>query len=289
MKREEERIVLEGHTLQRYLYLPEERARATAVLFHGQGDYIGRYEAILPLFLERGIAVIGADLPGHGKSPGRRGHVPGLSLVNTLTASHRARLDALGIPGPRGILGHSCGGLLALYTILQDPAHWNFSWLSSPLIKPEASQTPLKAALFLLAARIAPWLSVSTGVGEDACLSQGHVRSRQANDLFHSRMNLSWAREIQETAQRVRQSFREKPTTAPLLITQGSDDPICPPEHIRALVQSAPDAPIYYHEFPGLRHEPFADEKSAFLLQALADFLDTTVSSLPHQDKARGT
>ncbi len=45
------------------------------IFTHGQGDYAERYVEVLHPFTERGIRCILTDLPGHGRSPGKRGHI----------------------------------------------------------------------------------------------------------------------------------------------------------------------------------------------------------------------
>ena len=288
MKRVEERCTLGDNALQRYLYLPEGAPRGAAVLFHGQGDYIRRYEEVLALFVDRGLAVVGTDFPGHGRSPGRRGHIPGFGFLDSLAEDNLARARDLlpGTRGPVGILGHSCGGLVALHTILRDPGRWSYGWISSPLLQPEASRHPLMASLLLLASRLAPWLSVSTGVRNEECLSPGDPaaaedeRSAPEEELFHARITLSWAREVYLRATSLRPQFRASPPQFPLLVTQGEDDPICPPGILRTLLHGLEVPALVHREFPGLRHEPFADRQRAPVFSALAAFLDETLPQL---------
>ena len=283
MKKEVESVVLLGHQIQRYLYFPDGEIRGASVLFHGQGDCIERYEEVLSVFLERGLIVIGADLPGHGQSEGRRGHVPGFTFIDALVESHLDRIDSLGSPGPLGILGHSCGGLLALYSLLQKPERWDFAWLSSPLLKPAASLPPWKASLLLSVSRLLPWLSFHTGVDFEDCLnpapsgkslSDESPNEEDSRSLFHSRITLSWAREISEHAEHTWQQFCKSRPSIPLLMTQGSDDAICPPKYAKSLLETAYGSLDSYREFPGLRHEPFADPQNEPVFEALRNFLN---------------
>lgn len=285
MNRLEETISVSGHQIQRYLYEPPTAPRGSVLLFHGQGDFVTRYEEVIAVFLEHGLVVISADLPGHGHSPGRRGHVPGFDFIDALIDTLTAHLSDLALPKFRGVAGHSCGGLLALHTLLRSPNDWEFAWLSSPLIKPEASQTATRVGLFRLASHLAPWLSVSTGVSLDACLSpdsDGTASAREQLDdkesYFHSRITLSWARKIKERAEKIRKEFAESPPEIPLLLTQGADDRVCPPKILKALVETTDLESIQYREFSGLRHEPFADANREVVLEALSLFLRETLN-----------
>lgn len=52
-------------------WLPKQ-ASATVLIVHGYYDHIGLYRHVVRFFLERGYAVLGFDLPGHGLSSGAR-------------------------------------------------------------------------------------------------------------------------------------------------------------------------------------------------------------------------
>ena len=63
----EETLELDGFCLQRYVFQPDAGVpvRGTAFHFHGQGDFSKRYGEILRPFLQKGIACVATDLPGH--------------------------------------------------------------------------------------------------------------------------------------------------------------------------------------------------------------------------------
>ena len=73
---------------------PESQARAAICLVHGLGEHSGRYAHVADFFTQAGYAVIAADLRGHGKSGGQRGHatarptgaIPGCRASSTGTA-----------------------------------------------------------------------------------------------------------------------------------------------------------------------------------------------------------
>src|SRR4051794_39270056 len=85
---------------------------AGLALVHGINEHSGRYEHVGDGLAARGIDVLAFDLPGHGRSGGRRGHVDRfddlLDEAEDLIADRRA----LGVPVV--LLGHSLGGLIAV-------------------------------------------------------------------------------------------------------------------------------------------------------------------------------
>lgn len=49
--------------------------RGVVVMVHGAGEHHGRYEWLAKKWNEHGFDVIMGDLPGQGKTRGRRGHI----------------------------------------------------------------------------------------------------------------------------------------------------------------------------------------------------------------------
>ena len=64
-----------GQILKGMIQSPGENARAVIILVHGLGEHIQRYNYWADLFRKEGIGFAGVDLPGHGRSDGRRGNI----------------------------------------------------------------------------------------------------------------------------------------------------------------------------------------------------------------------
>src|SRR5664280_3775281 len=70
---------------------PGEHTKAVIIMVHGLGEHIQRYLAWAGLFKNEGIAFIGLDLPGHGRSDGRRGSISSYFLTCLLYTSPSPR------------------------------------------------------------------------------------------------------------------------------------------------------------------------------------------------------
>ncbi len=276
---EEHAVTIRDRTLHRLVLLPRQPARAGLIFFHGQGDYIDRYPEILTPFTNFGIKVILTDLPGHGRSPGPRGSVPSMAFVDELLADSDAQLaSSLPAGTPIGIAGHSMGGMLALRALLIQPERFQFSWISSPLLEP-AAQIPAFTRIALMAlARLAPWITRSTGVSAAHCrpdppAEESH-QSEQAQ-LYHASISLGWARELLEAARLIEDSFPTLPREKPILFTQGKEDSVCPAfilkERLAKLSQSSR---INLHEIPHALHEPFTGNTQAQFQHIIIDWLE---------------
>ena len=120
---------------------PEETPWAVIQVAHGMIEHIGRYEEFAQAMNRAGIAVIGHDHPGHGRTakPGELGEFAeknGVRRVNGAMAqvARFAKHKFQGIP--HILLGHSMGSFLdaVLSRIMEN------GWTAQFLWEPEASR-----------------------------------------------------------------------------------------------------------------------------------------------------
>lgn len=264
---------------------PSGPCKGAVVLLHGHGDYSARYESVLAPFLERGLTCFSTDLAGHGESGGKRGFVPGINSIDEVVRADLARAREACPDGPIGLIGHSAGGLLALRELLHRPDDFQFAWISSPLLRPEANRHPLSLMLLQVVATLLPMFPIDTGVKAEDCR---HVEEGKPDDnegkpetLFHSQISLGWGRDLVKAGREVRSGYRARPPYLPILFTQGLADSICPPEFLHAFLDkiSLPHATLL--EFAGQRHEPFADTDQDAVLQGVGTWLDQCLPKTP--------
>lgn len=113
---------------------PNPDARFVALISHGYGEHIGRYEHVAERFLAEGAVVIGPDHLGHGRSEGARALVErGEDLTADLHAvADLARAEHPGLP--LVLIGHSMGGLIATRFAQQYGDELSALVLSGPVI-----------------------------------------------------------------------------------------------------------------------------------------------------------
>jgi len=92
---------------------PAEAPSWVALLAHGYGEHIGRYEYVADTLLRHGAVVYGPDHMGHGRSGGDRVLIHDYEEVvaDLHTVEDRARTDHPGLPVV--LIGHSMGGMIA--------------------------------------------------------------------------------------------------------------------------------------------------------------------------------
>jgi len=92
---------------------PNPDARYIALIAHGYGEHIGRYEHVAERLVAHGATVYGPDHLGHGRSEGERALIATIDdIVTDLHAvTERSRADHPGLPIV--LIGHSMGGIIA--------------------------------------------------------------------------------------------------------------------------------------------------------------------------------
>lgn len=269
MRIQENRIHHRGLQLHRLTISPETDIQGSLLFFHGQGDHIDRYPTILEPFLSAGFQCLLTDLPGHGRSEGKRGHIPDLSFIDSLTDETLRDLT-----GPKIIGGHSMGGLLALHTFLRPDLSWQAAWFSSPLLDPLRQASPMRRLFLPLIAHLAPSLTVSTGVKASACR---HDASPPAEDegprLHHDLISLGWAKELVQLAEVIQSKFSNLEKAPPSLFTQGSADEICPLDILSERLQQLKGNQVTLEVIENGLHEPFVGTTAHQLQASLTDWL----------------
>lgn len=156
-----------------------ERAKAVIAVVHGLGEFTDRYDSTAQILAQHGYAVVGVDLPGHGRTPGRRGHVKRfedfLDAVDCVVTEAHTAYPQL----PVILFGHSMGGLIVARYLQTRPLPESIHAviLSSPSIQ-LVRQIPSALRTFLRTiSRLAPTSLQSTGISPEDVSRSPEVRS----------------------------------------------------------------------------------------------------------------
>lgn len=271
-------IQINGHLLNCTLMDPDGDTKPSAVcLFtHGQGDYSARYPEVLHPFTQRGIRCISFDLPGHGQSPGKRGHVGKISLIDAVI---KQGLDMAG-DLPYGIAGHSMGGLLTLRHLtlaLQGKLPLpKFCWVNSVLLDPSQNKPSWFIKCAKILAKIHPKLTIKTGATPELCQTptDGNFIERPADHPGHQYISIGWGVEIIKAALFVEKNLPQITSDIPFLFSQGGNDLICPDHIAEKFINRIRLTNKQYKLFPEMRHETFAEPDNELLFETIANWLD---------------
>lgn len=226
------------------------------VLVHGLGEHSGRYGRLIRDLNDAGFAVYAFDWPGHGKSPGKRGH----------TSIEEAMEIIDGIIEEIGekpfLFGHSLGGLTVIRYAETRPAKIRGVIASSPALARSPETPGFMVALAKFLGRIAPGVTLSNGIDPKLLSRNPEAVKRYVEDpLVHDRISARLGRSIfvnmglaHEDAGRI---------TAPIFLLVGTGDVVTPPEGSRRLFEELRVGDKTIREFEGAYHEVFEDPEWA--------------------------
>jgi lysophospholipase len=148
------RIETDTHAIAAHLWTPRD-ATGSAIVIHGYYDHVGLYRHLIRFLLDRGLAVLSFDLPGHGLSTGEPATIETFDhYVDAFDACFRAFEGHL--PTPRHLFGQSTGGAIAMEWLLANEltratSPFEKIVLLAPLVRPYL--WPLNRVVYEIARR----------------------------------------------------------------------------------------------------------------------------------------
>ena len=124
-----------GQVLSGMIQSPGENTKAVIILIHGLGEHIQRYIYWADLFKKEGFGFVGVDLPGHGRSEGKRGNIKSYALIGEMIDILLKSCNQT-FPGiPVYIYGHSLGGGIVLDYLLRRKPRVKWAIVTSPWLR----------------------------------------------------------------------------------------------------------------------------------------------------------
>jgi alpha-beta hydrolase superfamily lysophospholipase len=243
------------------------------VIVHGLGEHSGRYGNVVDHLLPLGYACFAFDHIGHGKSEGDREFV---QSFEDFTISLTKYIDEVKewLPNkPIFLLGHSMGGLISSYYLLDHSDAFQGGVISAPLITvpDNITKTTLFAANVL--SRIVPKMGL-TQVNANYISSDPEVVQAYLSDplVYNGKTPVRLMSEILKAIIRVQEEM-EKISTAVMLI-HGGEDRLVPIKGTRSLYERVSSKDKTIKLYDGLYHEVFNEPERKQVLEDVSDWLD---------------
>ncbi|WP_327087141.1 lysophospholipase [Nonomuraea sp. NBC_01738] len=246
---------------------PHERPRYVALLVHGYGEHIGRYEHVAAHLVRHGAAVYGPDHLGHGRSEGERVLIEDFEDVVTdvRAVEERARADHPGVPVV--LIGHSMGGLIAARyaqryggglagLVLSGPVVGAWDVIGVLLAMDDLPDVPIDPAT------LSRDPAVGAAYAEDPLVWHGP---------FKRATLLAFARALDKIAEDG--SVGELPT----LWVHGEDDQLVPLTGSRTGIEILRGADLTERLYPGARHEVLNETNKDEVLAEITAFADRVI------------
>lgn len=272
------------HNLQGRLWIPSDsKVRGCVVMVHGLGEHGQRYRTLAADLCKAGWAGLTADLPGHGESPGRRGHIPSyrrmLVEISTLLQAAADRFAGM----PLVLLGHSMGGNLAANYVLRrkevaasapDPIALV---LSGAMFLPQ--NPPPRPQIFAawLTGHLVPWWTIRAPIdSRKLTRNESIVKAIREDPLMHNRLSLYLGTQL--LAQGRHALDYAEHVDLPMLVMHGEADPITSFRASESFALRAGDRATFV-SFPGMLHEIFHEPDRERVVNLMIDWIDHLIDT----------
>jgi alpha-beta hydrolase superfamily lysophospholipase len=253
-------------------WLPTGNIKASILIIHGLGEHSGRYMNVVNQFVPLGFAIYGLDHLGHGKSDGGREVVDRFKDFTDNLTIFQNMVRVWQPAKPLFLLGHSLGGLIVAFYLIDQQSNFSGAIISAPTISIPENITPLTVTLGKILSAIVPKAGImsldATGLSRDPEVVKAYV-----NDplVFHGKTPSRLGAEILVAEQRV--TAEASKITLPIITLQGTADRIVNPGDARRLYDIASSKDKTLKTYPGLYHEVFNEPERDVVLKDVETWL----------------
>ncbi|WP_326598988.1 alpha/beta hydrolase [Streptomyces sp. NBC_01803] len=248
---------------------PHERPRYVALLVHGYGEHIARYEHVADVLVRHGAAVYGPDHAGHGRSAGERVLIEDFERVvdDVRTVASRARADHPGVPVV--VIGHSMGGMIATRyaqrygqelagLVLSGPVIGSWAALEALLALPEIPDIPIDPTA------LSRDPAVGTAYAGDPLVWHGPFKRPTLEALDRTLATIAAAGDLGKL---------------PVLWMHGDADRVVPLAGSRCGIEAVRGTDLTERLYPGAEHEIFNETNKDEVLTDTTRFIDRVLSN----------
>lgn len=258
--------------------------KAVVALVHGLGEHIHRYQHVAEHLNAAGYSLVAMDLPGHGNSPGKRGHLESYSQLMDAWEALLAQTKTIYPDLPVFLYGHSMGGNITLSFLLKRKPDVAGCVLSAPWIQLAFQPNPGSLLLLTIARKVYPSLTQPNNLNtHDLSRDAAVVEAYEADPLVHSKITPGLAGPVLDAAARLNRYHGEIPV--PLLIMHGTADRITSaPASVAFCERVGGDAT--FKGWDGFYHEIHNEPEKQQMLNYLVNWLDVRLDAHKHDLKS---
>ncbi len=254
-------------------WLPEGEPKAVVLVVHGLGEHCGRYMNWVNHLVPQGYAIYGLDHIGHGRSGGTRMYVDRFSDF-TVTLKMFFDMVQQWHPGkPVFLLGHSMGGLIASYYLLDHQDELAGAIISAPLVQIPDNVSGLTIFMAKVFSTLFPKLGLQAVVVKDLSRDNA-VLIDYLNDplVYTGKTTARLAAEMLGAMQQVNAEMHQ--ITLPMLVLQGSEDKVINPPGTQIFFDGISSSDKTNKVYQGYYHETYNDIGKEHVLGDAAAWLD---------------
>ena len=242
------------------------------LIVHGLGEHSGRYMNVVNHFVPLGYAIYGLDHIGHGKSGGMREFVERFEdFTNTLTIFYDMVTDWQE-DRPIFLLGHSMGGAIVSYYLLDHQDDFTGAIISAPAVKVGGSVSQATITMGKVLSRLAPKMGLLAldvnGISRDPAVVEAYVNDPH---VFHGKTPARLAAELLSAMLRI--TAEAGKIALPFIVVQGAKDTLVDPSGAQMLYDKASSLDKTLKIYEELYHEVFNEPERERVLKDVETWL----------------
>ncbi len=263
--------MIDGKQLYAREWKSTSNEQGLVCLVHGLGEHTGRYNNVANKLNSSGLHLIGMDMRGHGKSPGKRGHIPDYAVLMEDISVFIKNAKHLHPNLPIFLYGHSMGGNLVINYGLRKKPDINGIIATAPWLKLVNPPAKTMIAFLKLMNYLLPSFSLPNNIDSKKLSHDSQVIKDYQNDKFvHSKISARLFDCLYEAGFWALENANNFPL--PLLIMHGTADQITSHSASQLFIKNAP-AYCNCKEWEGLYHEIHNEKQSEEVLAYLINWL----------------
>ena len=251
-----------------FRHLPAENEKAQLVIAHGLGEHSGRYVNIFNRLVPAGFSTWALDFRGHGRSPGKRGHIDAFDqyVLDLKSLIEQARQSS---PANKKVflLGHSMGGLIALNYTERFSETIDGLVASSPGLGLTVQVPAVKAFMGKVMSSVWPGLSMGNELDASKISHDPDVVNAYLDDpLVHDRVTARFFTEFMSAMAETNTNATQ--INVPILMQVAGDDHLTDAQAARSFFERLGVSDKTLHFYDKLYHEVYNEtpaEKEAVI------------------------
>lgn len=250
----------------------DNAAKGVVLIVHGMAEHSLRYAAFAAAANAADLSVCAFDLPSHGKSSGRPGHIDRFDAFVNAVMDYRQQISEWFADAPVFLLGHSLGGLITTQVLLAHQDQFSGAVLSGPAVesplKPGVFQFTLIRLLSSLAPKAGALQLDPAGVSRDQAVVDDYI----ADPLnYHGKVSARLVHELFIAMQDAQD--RAAQIEIPMLIMHGGADSMTAVSGSQLLHDRISSTDKALKVYDGLYHEIFNEPEGPEIIREAVDWL----------------
>ncbi len=267
----------EGDSIHAQKWMTPDKPVAVILLIHGLGEHIGRYDHVANFFNKRNVNVYGFDHRGHGKTSGKRGHIPStqdyFSDIDYLLEFSKKEYPAT----PIFLYGHSLGGNMVLNYSMNKKPPIDGVICTSPGLAVGEPVPPAKLLMAKVLTTLLPSMTINNGLDVNNLSHDPLViKKYQEDPMVHPMISAKLAMDMLSNGEWITNNANQ--FSYPLLLMAGSEDHIINLEKVKQFAEKCPKDILTFKIFSGLYHELHNEYEQEDVLNTIFEWITKQIS-----------